>query len=560
MSVLRAAWLTAQNEARLLMKDPMVLLMLLLAPVVIITVAGYSLSAVYGGGVAAMRPLPVVDHDGGALARAVVEGLRDTGATVTMVPDVEQARRLVNRADGPPLALEIRAATTDGVRDGRTMRLVVHTDPAKRIEADALQIRLGELCRRIADDARATAQRKLDAAATRLRDELANVEQTIDGERARLRAVLERERAAAVEDVGRQLAAAVEHVRRDVERQLRTRENEAWASVAGQLSERRAILERLTRDVDALAASRREFADWLARLRELAGRRAADLPPPPAVPPLPSAEDLARLDAPVDRPPTPSLDGLGIRVPPVTLPPIEIEDIPAARIARPDDDLGRVPGSLGLEEVAASPGAPLDVNAFEQYVPGFGITFLLIGMMMGVALTLFDERDWGTLQRLRAGGASLSGVLLGKVFARFLVGVAQMGVLFAVGRALFDISLGPEPAALLLPTVAISLAAAALGLVVPSIARSHDAVMPFGTMLSMAMSAMGGCWWPIGFEPAWMQTVAAVLPTTWAMRAYNDLMIRRAGAAAAVGPFVATVAIGLVLLAVGLYRHQRREG
>ena len=37
----------------------------------------------------------------------------------------------------------------------------------------------------------------------------------------------------------------------------------------------------------------------------------------------------------------------------------------------------------------------MTVNAFDRYVPGFGITFLLIGMMLGIALTLFDERDWG---------------------------------------------------------------------------------------------------------------------------------------------------------------------
>jgi len=47
--MLRAIWLTIQNEARLLHKDPIVLFMLLFAPVVIITVAGYSLGALYGG-------------------------------------------------------------------------------------------------------------------------------------------------------------------------------------------------------------------------------------------------------------------------------------------------------------------------------------------------------------------------------------------------------------------------------------------------------------------------------------------------------------------------------
>src|SRR5208282_3168221 len=60
----RAIWLTVQNEARLLLKDPIVLFMLLLAPVVIIAVAGYSLGNLYGGGTNGFL-VPIVDRDRG---------------------------------------------------------------------------------------------------------------------------------------------------------------------------------------------------------------------------------------------------------------------------------------------------------------------------------------------------------------------------------------------------------------------------------------------------------------------------------------------------------------
>ena len=55
IAMLRAIWLTTQNEARLLVKDPIVLFMLLFAPVVIITVAGYSLGSLYGGSANSFR-------------------------------------------------------------------------------------------------------------------------------------------------------------------------------------------------------------------------------------------------------------------------------------------------------------------------------------------------------------------------------------------------------------------------------------------------------------------------------------------------------------------------
>jgi ABC-type multidrug transport system permease subunit len=192
------------------------------------------------------------------------------------------------------------------------------------------------------------------------------------------------------------------------------------------------------------------------------------------------------------------------------------------------------------------------VNAFDQYVPGFGITFLLIGMMLGIALTLFDERDWGTLKRLQVSGAPLTGLLLGKLFARLIVGVAQMVLLFAVGWALFGITLGRSPLALLIPTIGISFAAAALGLVVASISPAHDSVMPLGVTVSMAMAAIGGCWWPLDFEPSWMRALANWMPTTWTMQAFNDLMIRNQPPSAALWPLAATLGLGTIFLAVGL--------
>jgi ABC-type multidrug transport system permease subunit len=151
-----------------------------------------------------------------------------------------------------------------------------------------------------------------------------------------------------------------------------------------------------------------------------------------------------------------------------------------------------------------------------------------------------------------AGGGSLAGILIGKELARTVVGVVQMVVLFGVGWAWFDVALGRQPAALLLPTIGMALAGAALGLVIPTLAPAHDSVMPLGTMTSLALAAVGGCWWPLDFEPPWMRAIARWLPTTWTMQAFNDLMIRGAPPSAALVPFVATIAIAAVILAIGV--------
>src|SRR5262249_28174148 len=80
---------------------------------------------------------------------------------------------------------------------------------------------------------------------------------------------------------------------------------------------------------------------------------------------------------------------------------------------------------------------------------------------------------------------------------------------------------------LLLPTAGIVFAGTAFGLVVAGVARSREAVLPIGSIVIVTMAAVGGCWWPIDLEPPWMQSVARAFPTTWAMSAFHDLMIRR---------------------------------
>jgi ABC-2 type transport system permease protein len=82
-------------------------------------------------------------------------------------------------------------------------------------------------------------------------------------------------------------------------------------------------------------------------------------------------------------------------------------------------------------------------------------------------------------------------------------------------------------------------------------------VLPVGSIVIVTMAAIGGCWWPIDLEPDWMRRVALAFPTTWAMSAYNDLMIRRQTVEAALMPTAVLFAYGALYLAVGLVLFRR---
>jgi linearmycin/streptolysin S transport system permease protein len=73
----------------------------------------------------------------------------------------------------------------------------------------------------------------------------------------------------------------------------------------------------------------------------------------------------------------------------------------------------------------------------------------------------------------------------------------------------------------------------------------------------LAMSAIGGCWWPLDFEPHWMRMLALAMPTTWTMQAFNNLMIRGLGPDSVVIPALITFALGIVFLGSGILGSSR---
>jgi ABC-2 type transport system permease protein len=214
--------------------------------------------------------------------------------------------------------------------------------------------------------------------------------------------------------------------------------------------------------------------------------------------------------------------------------------------------------SVGLDEISLT-SSRTHFNTFDQNVPGFGVTFLLLGMLLGVGIGLADERDWGMLYRLSASPVSASNLITAKVFSRFVVGVVQMVILFAFGRLVFAVSLGPSWLALGLVIAGVSFAAASLGLLVAALSPSRDAVLPLGTIAIMGMAAIGGCWWPMTIEPHWLQNVAHLLPTAWAMEAFNDLMLRERTLADILPAIAALAIFGALYLMLGLRIFLRRE-
>jgi len=550
------------KDLRLLFRDRVALVFILLAPIVVISVAGFSLASLYGGDSSGQTAydLPIVNEDGGDLAHQIAERLA-TDATVRVreIATREQAERLVaSKAVGS--ALVIPAGTAAALAAGQPAHVLLYTDPVKYLERLNVRLRVLQTRDALADSERARVAKNIEQQRDSLRAQLEHLGKAVRDARSELEAAKvesQRESQELGQSAARAYNAEVARIRADVEKQIDQQVRALSAQVQSELAARVDELRAPARDyLDALDKARAAFEKWFGDLERLAGRRAEQIPQPPTFPEPPP--DLVRaLDAPL--PPLSLPAHLEIRIEPRAPKPVAAPALPDIDLDVPNLDVPPAPSlgaTLGVEEVSVGGGKT--INSFDQQVPGFSVTFLLLGLLLGVSLGLLDERDWGTFDRIRATPMAPRNVLLGKLAARFIVGMAQMILLFAVGYFVFGVSLGPQPWALLLPISGIVFAGTAFGLIVAGIARTRDAVLPLGAIVIMSMAAIGGCWWPIDLEPRWMRTIALALPTTWAMESFNDLMIRLRGVDAALKPTAVLVAYGLVYLALGLWLFRRR--
>jgi len=552
---MRALLAVVGKDLRLLWRDRAGLIFLTLAPIMVMTVAGFSLANLYGADPTGQTAyeLPFVDEDGGAFARAIRERLaKERSMRLLPVADRATAQQMV-REKRAGTALVVPKGTEAALDAGKPAQLVLYTDSVKYLERLNVMTRLLE-----ARDALGTERR------ARVGQDVTRQRARFDAEIERVRDAAERARAQleATWAEARQLREATASHARDslmrMQAEVRSQVAAMTEDAQDELNVQRVLLQDALRGYfDSLQATRRAFEAWFARLEELAGGRRGDIPPPPKFPELP--EDLQRLLDQGATPlqlPTPAFE---ISMPASLLPELPpLPDVPSIElpaIALPE--ITPTAATLTIEEINAG-GGPLSINTFDQNVPGFSVTFLLLGMLLGVSLGLLDERDWGTFERLRAMPIANATVLLGKLLSRFAVGVVQMLLLFAVGWFAFDVSLGPQPFALVLPIVGIVFAGTAFGLVVAAVTSSREAVLPVGSIVIVTMAAVGGCWWPIDLEPRWMRTVALAFPTTWAMDAFNDLMIRRRTLEVALVPTAVMLAYGLAYLLLGLLLFRRR--
>ncbi len=191
----------------------------------------------------------------------------------------------------------------------------------------------------------------------------------------------------------------------------------------------------------------------------------------------------------------------------------------------------------------------------EQASAGQMVTWVQI-TLLGAARVLVDERVRGTMRRLLLTPASRVTILGGKLLARVALGLVQIALLLGGGALIFGVGWGDQPLATAVVSVAFALAIVGLGMLIATLIRTPGQAGSVTVGTAMALAALGGAWYPLEITPPLYRQVVTILPSTWAMRAYTDLLARGATLVDVLPHIVILLAFAAVFTSLGLWRFQ----
>jgi ABC-2 type transport system permease protein len=185
-----------------------------------------------------------------------------------------------------------------------------------------------------------------------------------------------------------------------------------------------------------------------------------------------------------------------------------------------------------LEAAASSKGVAIEKQTIQKddnnqveinlMFVGFAIMFMMFGLS-GAASTILDERIGGTWGRLMVTPAHRLQISLGYLIAYFLMGWIQFAVLMVAMNMMFDTNWGNlfymTPFASL-----VILCVVGFGLMIAGIVKTKQQAGAIGAVLIVSTCMLGGVYWSIDLVPEFMQKISLVVPQSWAMSGFKEII------------------------------------
>jgi ABC-2 type transport system permease protein len=210
---------------------------------------------------------------------------------------------------------------------------------------------------------------------------------------------------------------------------------------------------------------------------------------------------------------------------------------------------------VSLKQVApAQMKIDVEPDTYQQNVPGYTIlgVFFIVGTM---ASSILQEKREGTFRRLLVAPLPKPILLAGKILPYYLINLIQIAIMFGVAHLLFGMAFG-NPVALITISMALAATATGLGIMIAALGKTDTQVGGLTSLLTLTMSALGGCLMPTYIMPDFLQTLSRFIPHAWAMQGFQDVLVRGYGLAGILPEAGILLGFAAAFFLIGVWRFR----
>ncbi|MEN8212078.1 MAG: ABC transporter permease [Thermodesulfobacteriota bacterium] len=216
------------------------------------------------------------------------------------------------------------------------------------------------------------------------------------------------------------------------------------------------------------------------------------------------------------------------------------------------------------EKSATQMGFVKPPTSVQQNIPAwslFGIFFIVVP----IAGSLINERDTGTMLRLKAMPVSYFTLMSGKIAAYTMVCFGQFGIILFIGKYILPLFNAPAFEAgqhyftfslILLSSI---FAATGYGILLGTVMKTYEQASMFAPVSVVIAAAIGGIMIPLYAMPSFMQPLSILSPLCWGQNAFYDILLRGGGLQSALPEIIALLSFFIITLLLSCFFIFYRE-
>lgn len=170
-------------------------------------------------------------------------------------------------------------------------------------------------------------------------------------------------------------------------------------------------------------------------------------------------------------------------------------------------------------------------NSVQQSVPAW-LVFSMFFILIPISNTFINEKNFGTILRIRSINVSLFPILLGKILPYFIINQIQVIIMILIGIYIIPLFGGDSLVIngnyllIFCMSSAISVAAICFALFIANISKTTEEATSIGGVINIIFAALGGIMVPKFVMPEFMQNITSYSPMSWGLEGLLEIFVR----------------------------------